>query len=434
MDEETTPRGAWPVAIMLFAYMLVNFADKAVVGLAAVPIMKELALTPKQFGLLGSAFFLLYSLSAVLVGFVANRRPTRTILLVLALSWALVQFPMVFQVSFATLLVCRILLGVGEGPAAAVATHAIYKWFPDKKRTLPTAFLSQGAAFGVIFALPALNWVIVTYSWHWAFGALGIVGLLWVGGWLLIGREGPLVDPPAIASTAPRVPYSQLLLSTTFIGCTLACFGAYWSLAIALTWSTPFIVRGLGYSQEAAGWLATLPWVIGAITVISAGVASQALVARGVGTRLARGVLGCVPMMLGGLLLLALPYVGTGAAEIAVLMIGVGLTGPIYVVCAPMLGEFTPVVQRGAVIAIFGAIYTLAGVVAPFATGSIIQGASSVLAGYHTGFAVCAALQIAAGLAGLALMWPAADRARVTRLRGGTPVARPGSEATPRAL
>lgn len=44
---QQTPKGAWPVAVMLFGYMLVNFADKAVVGLAAVPIMKELSLTPK---------------------------------------------------------------------------------------------------------------------------------------------------------------------------------------------------------------------------------------------------------------------------------------------------------------------------------------------------------------------------------------------------
>jgi MFS family permease len=417
MTLQTTPKGAWPVAVMLFGYMLVNFADKAVVGLAAVPIMKELSLTPQQFGLLGSAFFLLYSVSAIGVGFLANRRPTKWIILVLALSWAVVQFPMVLSVSFGTLLVCRVLLGIGEGPAASVATHAVYKWFPDSKRTIPTAVLSQGAAFGVIVALPALNWIIIHVSWHWAFGALGIVGLLWSAGWLVVGREGPLLDPPEIAGG--RVPYSRLLLSRTFIGCTLACFGAYWSLSLGLTWFTPFIVRGLGFSQQSAGWLATLPWVIGATTVISAGVISQALVGRGVSTRAARAVLGAVPMIVGGGLLLLLPWVGDGALEIALLMLGTGLTGPIYVVCAPMLSEFTPVAQRGAVIAIFGAIYTLAGVVAPFANGSIIEAAATPLAGYHTGFMVCAVMQIVGGLAGLALMWPAADRARIARLRAG---------------
>jgi hypothetical protein len=57
MAAEPVPKGAWTIAGVLFLYMLINFADKAVVGLAAVPIMQELELTPRQFGLVGSSFF-----------------------------------------------------------------------------------------------------------------------------------------------------------------------------------------------------------------------------------------------------------------------------------------------------------------------------------------------------------------------------------------
>jgi MFS family permease len=176
----TDAEGCVDITGLLFLYMLINFAEKAVVGLAAVPIMQELELTPRQFGLVGSSFFFLFSLSAILVGFVADRVAARFVILALALSWALVQFPMVGAIGLSTLLACRILLGAGEGPAFSVAVHALYKWFPDEKRTLPTAVLAQGATFGVILALPPLNWIIVNYSWHWAFFALGISGLLWV--------------------------------------------------------------------------------------------------------------------------------------------------------------------------------------------------------------------------------------------------------------
>jgi hypothetical protein len=95
ITEERTTRGAWTITTLLFVYMLINFADKAVVGLAAVPIMRELNLSPKQFGLVGSSFSFLFSLSAILVGFAANRVATRWVLLALAFSWAVVQFPMV---------------------------------------------------------------------------------------------------------------------------------------------------------------------------------------------------------------------------------------------------------------------------------------------------------------------------------------------------
>src|ERR1700751_5539135 len=90
-----TPKGAWTITFLLFLFMLVNFADKIVVGLGAVPIMTELKLEPKEFGLLGSSFFFLFSISAIVVGFIVNRVPTRWVLLVLAVIWAVAQFPMV---------------------------------------------------------------------------------------------------------------------------------------------------------------------------------------------------------------------------------------------------------------------------------------------------------------------------------------------------
>ncbi|MEW6147734.1 MAG: MFS transporter, partial [Pseudomonadota bacterium] len=50
-----TPRGAWTITFLLFLFMVVNFADKIVVGLAGVPIMTDMKLSAEQFGLLGSS-------------------------------------------------------------------------------------------------------------------------------------------------------------------------------------------------------------------------------------------------------------------------------------------------------------------------------------------------------------------------------------------
>jgi MFS family permease len=410
-----TPKGAWTITFLLFLFMVVNFADKIVVGLAGVPIMAELKLEPEQFGFLGSSFFFLFSIAAIVVGFIVNKVETRWVLLVLALIWALAQFPMVGTVSFTTLLICRIILGAGEGPAFSVAAHAIYKWFPDEKRTLPTAILSQGSAFGVILAVPALNWVIVNHSWHDAFGVLGVVGLLWVVAWFFLGKEGPLVESNVAAAAEPKIPYFQLLTSRTFLGCVAATFGAYWALSLGLTWFTPFIVKGLGFSQKDAGWISILPWVFGATVVLLTGWVSQLMMARGYSTRAARGVLGSVPLVFGGIILAMLPHVSGAGLQIMFLVVGSGLCGSIYVVCPPMLGEFTPVSQRGAVIAIYGALYTLAGIIAPSVMGSVIQHAGAMLDGYMTGFTINAVVLVASGLLGLLLLWPNAEKARLLR-------------------
>jgi MFS family permease len=416
---QETPKGAWTVTFLLFLFMVVNFADKIVVGLAGVPIMTDLKLDPSQFGLLGSSFFILFSVSAIVVGFIVNKVPTRWVLLTLAVIWALAQFPMVGTVSFTTLLICRIVLGAGEGPAFSVAAHAIYKWFPDEKRTMPTAILSQGSAFGVILAVPALNWVIVNHSWHYAFGALGVVGLIWVCAWLALGKEGPLEDTKALAANEPKIPYVQLLTSRTFLGCVIATFGAYWALSLGLTWFTAFIITGLGFTQQQAGFISILPWVFGATIVILTGWISQVMMARGYSTRISRGVLGSVPLIIGGLILASMPHVQGATLQLALLVIGSGLCGAIYVVCPPMLGEFTPASQRGAVIAIYGALYTLSGIIAPYVMGKVIQGAGSMLDGYMTGFTINAVIMVGSGVVGLLLLWPNTEKARL--MRGAAP-------------
>jgi len=374
---------------------VVHFADKIVVGLAGVPLMTDMKLSAEQFGLLGSSFFFLFSISAIAVGFIVNKVPTRWVLLTLAVIWALAQFPMVGTVSFTTLLICRIVLGAGEGPAFSVAAHAIYKWFPDEKRTLPTAILSQGSAFGVILAVPALNWVIVNHSWHYAFGALGVVGLIWVCAWLALGKEGPLEDTQALAVTETKIPYLQLLTSRTFLGCVAATFGAYWALSLGLTWFTPFIIKGLGFSQSQAGWISTLPWVFGATIVILTGWISQLMMASGSTTRVARGVLGSVPLVIGGLILATMPHVQGAALQLTLLVIGTGLCG--------------------AILAIYGALYTLSGIIAPAVMGTVIQRAGSMLDGYMTGFTINAVIMVGSGLLGLLLLWPNSEKARLTR-------------------
>lgn len=133
-------------------------------------------------------------------------------------------------------------------------------------------------------------------------------------------------------------------------------------------------------------------------------------------------MLGASPLIVGGLILLAMPYADSAAMRIALLVVGSGLCGAIYVVCPPMLSEFTPVSQRGAVIAIYGAIYTLAGIIAPAVMGSIIQhSVGNIVDGYLRGFAINGMVMIAAGVVGLLLLWPNTERERLMRRNGATP-------------
>ena len=68
---------------MLTLFILVNFADKIVLGLVAVPMMEELKLTPTEFGFIGSSFFWLFAISGIVGGVLADRLSTKWMLLVM---------------------------------------------------------------------------------------------------------------------------------------------------------------------------------------------------------------------------------------------------------------------------------------------------------------------------------------------------------------
>ena len=415
-------KGAWGMTALLFLFMLINFADKVVVGLAAQPIMKELNLDPKQFGLIGSSFFFLFAVSAVVVGFISNRVQTRHTLLVMAIVWSIVQFPMLGTVSLEVLIACRVILGAGEGPAAPVATHAIYKWFPDQLRGMPTAIIAQGSALGVIIAVPALNWIIVNHSWHWAFGALGVVGLLWAVAWLFLGREGTLVDAPVSATGSTvgsdagsdeRIPYRYLLTCPSIIAACCTGFASYWGLALGLTWFPSYMMSGLGLDETVGRNLSVLPWLLGATVVLGGGYLSQRLKSQGVSSRMSRGVLACATVVLGGCTLPFVAVMPTPALKIAVLVFGGAIGSTVYVVLPMIVSELTPQPQRAGMLAITTSIVTFAGVLSPVVMGLIIQHAKTPVAGYETGYVILGLLLLAAGIIGLLFIRPEADRKRL---------------------
>jgi MFS family permease len=379
--------------------------------------MKELNLTPEQFGFLGSSFFFLFAVTGIAGGFLANRVQTRHMLLVMAIVWSLVQFPMLSTVSLEVLIVCRIVLGAGEGPAGPVATHALYKWFPDALRGIPTAIVAQGSALGVIVAVPLLNYIIVNYSWHWAFGALGVVGLLWAVLWLFLGREGTLVDSPiaieGAETAAERIPYRYLLVCPSILAVCCAGFASYWGLALGLTWFTAYLVDGLGFSQTMGGNLFILPWIFGMIVVLGGGWLSQRLRKAGVSSRVCRGAFASATVALGGCVLPFIAVVSDPGLKIALLVVGTAVGSTIFVVIPMIVSELTPQPQRAAMLAIATSTVTFAGVIAPFAMGRVVQYAATRQAGYEQGFVILGGLLLAGGIIGLLFIRPEADRRRL---------------------
>jgi ACS family D-galactonate transporter-like MFS transporter len=407
---------AWIVVILVFLFMLINFADKAVIGLASVPIMQELGLSHARFGMLGSAFFLLFSLSGIVVGFAANRVGTKTLMLAMGVIWAAVMLPMSRVSSFAVLLGSRVVLGAAEGPAFPVAMHAVYKWFGNARRALPSSVVASGAAFGAGIIAPAITWIVVTHGWHAAFGALGLAGVMWACLWLLFSREGPLERPADDAIGSLRaIPYPRLLLSRTAVGVFIAGFAAYWIIALNLVWLANYLIRGLHMAPASAAWVITLPSIMQMVLAPSLAYVSQRLSGLGVSSRGARGLLGTFCVIIAGVSMVCLPFVPVGAAKIFMVGLSFSIGSVIFTLGSTLIGEISPAPQRGAMLGITNSIQTLAGLCAPYTMGLIVDINVDPIEGFRAGFVYAGSLVAALGLLASILIDPERDLVRLRR-------------------
>ena len=400
--------------------MLLNFADKAVLGFAGVHIMKDLGLTPQQFGMVQSAFFWLFAVGAIVIGALTSKINVRWLLSAVMLVWIVTMLPLLGPVSLIVLLACRIMLGFAEGPAFALATHVVHSWFPPERRALPAGVVAAGASIGPLIAAPTLTWVIVTWSWHAAFGVLIAAGLVWSIAWLLLGKDAPesvtARNPETTAADdlPAEAPYRVLLTTGTIVGIALLTFFSYWSTTLKISWLPLFLSDGLGYDTITAGRLITLPYAVAAVASISAGLLSNTLTARGVSRRITRGYLTGGLVVAAGVSMFLFTTIGTGPLQMVLITLAFSLNTAAYAVAFVAVGDLVHPKQRGTILGCLVAFYSMAGVIAPLLLGHFVGDAADKASGYGQGFAITGLLMVFGGLAATFLVRPDRDAVKIS--------------------
>lgn len=421
MTESTSSIRPYLVLLMLFLFQTLNFFDKLVFGLSAVPMMKELAITPQQFGLIGSSFFLLFSISGVLVGlFVIGRVPVKWILVVLALIWSVSQIPIYFSSSVTVLVACRILLGLGEGPGLPTALHACQNWFHPQKRSVPSAVVVQGISVGLLAGGPILTYIIVNHGWRSGFLFCGVIGLVWIACWLLVGGEGPYASKShksdAVIDEAP-IPAAKLWLDPTVIGVIIMSTMSYWIVGMSATWLPPFLQQGLGYSQGQTGSIISAVYVFQSPLLLLGSWVAQRMLLKGVSRRKALGNASGYALLAAGLALTGSVYV---SGPLQILLVAVAFAAPsLTTIYGPItLGAIAPAAQRGRLIVVIYSANAASALVSNAVTGMIVQaaGPDHVTQGYANAMLFTAAILLIGAVSAFALIFPERSLERFGRI------------------
>ncbi|WP_068398213.1 MFS transporter [Kribbia dieselivorans] len=414
---------AWGFTGLLVGLYVINWADKAVFGLAAQPLAEDLGLSASQIGLVGSAFFLAFTIGGFLAGLLNRWFALRWSLALLAIGWAVAMFPLVISGTFTVLLLSRMLLGFLEGPSSALVHTAVYSWHPPAKRAVPSACITACASVSKFAIAPLLALLMVRHGWQSAFVLLAAVGLLWTLVWLPTWRVGPYGSDKSTATSVgsevdqPQVPWVKVLTSKTFVAASLAVMPMYALVSVILTWLPSYLELGLGYSRVRAGVIFGFPSIAALVVMALLTPVADRLIGRGTSARLVRGVVPGVLLLVCGLAMALLPYISTPVIAVAVITIGYGFGASIFPLINAGLSQIVGPRQLAGTLGIFLAIQSIGGLVSPYVTGLIVAASASAAEGYGRSFQLFGVLAVLGAVAAMALIDPDRDR---TRLLGAT--------------
>ncbi|MFD8823861.1 MFS transporter [Streptomyces sp. NPDC059605] len=416
-------RRAWLIMAMIVAFMVINFADKSVLGLAAVPIMEELDLSNSTYGLISSSFSFLFSISGLLVGFLSTRISSRILLFGMTVLWAVAQLPVLVVATVPTLMAGRILLGAAEGPAASMSMHALYKWFPPERRALPSALQIGGAALGTLIAAPLVTWLIDDFGWRSAYAVLAVVSAAWALVWWRVGHDGPYDDKRTAAEPGGlRLPYRKILLTGTVLGSIASAFGAAWALSLSHAWLPAYLRTQMDMSPAASATAISVMSGFGLVLLLTVSPFVDALKSCGVSSRWSSGAAQSIAVCVAACAMAAFPFVDASGPRLVLIALafgGVAIAIPLHYMTT---AEVVPPAQRGAIFGIVAGLGTLPGLVAPFLTGHLIDAGDTPAIGYTTAFLVAGAVMLTAGAFALAAIRPERDAQRLGLDAGSRPL------------
>jgi MFS family permease len=197
---------AWVLFALLVVYTF-NFIDRVLVSIVQEPIRAEFNLTDTQLGLLGGpTFAILYTLLGIPIARLAERKNRMTILAVCVGLWSAMTAACGMATSYATLLLARIGVSVGEAGCTPPAQSVIADYFPEKSRATALSIYALGIPIGSMLAAVGGGIIAEAMGWREAFLTLGLPGLVLA---ILVKltvkeppRAGAAIEAPGLRETA----------------------------------------------------------------------------------------------------------------------------------------------------------------------------------------------------------------------------------------
>ncbi len=286
---------------------IITYVDRVCISQAAPAMRQDLGLDEKQMGWVFFAFSMTYALFEIPAGWMGDRWGPRGVLMKVVVMWSIFTAATGWAWNYISLLVCRLIFGVGEAGCFPNATKIFTIWFPSSERVRAQSILWLSARWGGAFTPMLVGALMSFVSWRWAFTIFGLLGVVWAvafNGWFRDRpREHPSVNAAELAlmdgaeTNAPShvgIPWRKLMASRTVWLLWLQYFCMSYGWYFYVTWLPTYLREARHVPLGQSTVLAALPLFFGGIGSVVGGIIARRLAEKWLDVRRARRVTSCI--------------------------------------------------------------------------------------------------------------------------------------------
>lgn len=390
-----------PALILICICVLINYVDRGNLSVAAPLLKTEFHLAPSQLGKLFAAFFITYTLMQFLVGWLVDHFDPARILAVGFLVWSLATTATGLAPVFSVLFAMRLILGIGEGVALPCGSKLLAQNLSERHRGFAAGAFMASLRVGNAVGTFGAGTLMAIYGWRPVFIWIGLISLIWLPAWY---KWRPSAQPssssvsPHASSQSESASHAdaatalptvlQIYRQRSFWGTSLGQFCCNYLLYFMVTWLPSYLVTERHLSTAQMARVAGLYYLMDAVGAICTGWLQDHFVRAGSTPTLIRKLfmaLGFVAAII-GLVGCAFSSANSYLPWLLAAGIGCGATSPgIFAFCQRIAGPRAVGKWYGSQ----NGISNLAGVVAPWLTGLVVERTGSFVAPFLITSALC---------------------------------------------
>lgn len=315
-------RRRWFIVAIIFVAIVFNYFDRQIVSILKPTLKKEFNLDDSGYAVIINIFTVCYALMYPVTGWLVDKFGAKLVMFFGIIGWSLACLGGGISRTVGQFTFFRGMLGMAEPTNFPAQLRVITIWFPGKLRATANSLCIAGSSIGAIIAPPLVAWLAISFGWHMAFIAAGVVGLLIALAWWLIYRDPPeaiAIEAAGSTGVEPVAAFTwgQLWTRRSLWGVLLIRFISDPVWYFCLFWLPGYLQEESGLSLAQVGMFGWIPFLVADLGAIGTSAWSDWLVRRGYKPLRARKVMLTTAAFFAPLCILT-PYLPNAAVTLVI--------------------------------------------------------------------------------------------------------------------